>query len=191
MHRSTAERIAGISPVRVEGTFFRHAAPNRDAFAGGEGGRWGESFPVIYLGRPVEAVTAEAYRHLVEQTGIPAELVQPRRLYTVSVTVDSVLDLTVEANSTAVGLSDDDLRSPVDAYDTCQEVAQAAHQLELHGILAPSATGIGQTLALFRKRISVKEMPIVQADEMWETLPPDPRVPRVVEPQQWGRRAEP
>jgi len=30
----------------VQGTFHRHAAPNRDAFAGGIGGRWGQAFPV-------------------------------------------------------------------------------------------------------------------------------------------------
>ena len=59
-----ANRIASISPVSVHGTFYRHAAPNRDAFAGGVGGRWGEAFPVFYLGRPRTSVIAEAYRHL-------------------------------------------------------------------------------------------------------------------------------
>lgn len=146
MQRSIAERIARIPPVRVEGTFLRHAAPDRDAFAGAEGGRWGESFPVIYLGRPEDAVTVEAHRHLVEEPGIRPDLVKPRRLYTVSVTVHAVLDITVVTDAVAVGLTPDDLRSAVGDYVACQEVAQAAHQLELHGILAPSATGIGQTL---------------------------------------------
>ncbi|EUA26652.1 hypothetical protein I548_4755 [Mycobacterium intracellulare] len=39
--RTLAERIAGIGGVEVEGVFMRHAAPNRDAFAGGYAGRWG------------------------------------------------------------------------------------------------------------------------------------------------------
>lgn len=180
MERSTAERVSGLTPIRVTGTFFRHAAPNRDAFAGGEGGRWGRSFPVIYLGRPVEAVTAEAYRHLVEASGVPAEKVATRRLYTVTVDIGAVLDLTVPGAATAAGLSDVDLASEVDDYAACQRVAQAAHQLELHGLLAPSATGIGQTLAIFRKRAKADELPVVQAEEMWNTLPPDPRVLRAL-----------
>src|SRR3712207_8025325 len=53
-----------------------------------------------------DRVPVEAYRHLVEESGIPAELVQPRRLYTVSVTVDQVLDLTVAENLAAVGLTE-------------------------------------------------------------------------------------
>jgi hypothetical protein len=53
--RTLAERIAGIGGVEIEGVFMRHAAPNRDAFAGGYAGRWGESIPVIYLGRPVDS----------------------------------------------------------------------------------------------------------------------------------------
>lgn len=180
MHRSTAERVAAVAPVRIDGTFYRHAAPNRDAFAGGDLGRWGENFPVIYLGRPVDTVTVEAYRHLVENDGIPADQVQPRRLYTVTVAVEHVLDLSVPAALDAVGLTEDDLRSPVDDYEACQRVAAAAHQLELHGILAPSATGIGQTLAIFRERVSMAEMPVVVHETTWESLPLDPRVPRIV-----------
>lgn len=184
MHRSTAERVAAVPPTRVQGTFYRHAALNRDAFAGGDQGRWGESFPVIYLGRPVASVTAEAYRHLVEEFGIPPELVQPRRLYTVTVTVDQVLDLTVAGNLATLGLTDADLRSDVDDYTACQRVAAAAHQLELHAILAPSATGLGQTLALFRERVTMAEMPVVEHETTWEALPADPRKLRALPPMQ-------
>ena len=49
--KDLAERIAGIDGVDVNGVYMRHAAPNRDAFAGGYGARWGDSFPVIYLGK--------------------------------------------------------------------------------------------------------------------------------------------
>lgn len=184
MQRSTVERVAAVSPTRVHGTFYRHAALNRDAFAGGDGGRWGENFPVIYLGRPPASVTVEAYRHLVEAPGIPAELVQPRRFYTVTVEVDAVLDLTNTDHLDAVGLTAADLRSEVDNYTACQRVAAAAHQLELHAILAPSATGLGETLALFRQRVTIPEMPVVQAEETWNSLPSDPRKLRAVPPMQ-------
>ena len=184
MQRSIAERIAAVPPISVHGTFYRHAAVNRDAFAGGDQGRWGETFPVIYLGRPPASVTAEAYRHLVEAYGIPVELVQPRRFYTVTVDVDAVLDLTNAHNLAAVGLSAADLRSEVDDYAACQRVAAAAHQLELHAVLAPSATGLGETLALFRERITLREMPVVRTEETWNTLPADPRQLRAVPPRQ-------
>jgi RES domain-containing protein len=190
VQRSTAERVAAVSLVRVEGTFYRHAALNRDAFAGGDQGRWGENFPVIYLGRPVSAVTVEAYRHLVEEYGIPADQVQPRRLYTVTVTVDQVLDLTVTANLAAVGLTEDDVRSPVDDYEACQRVAAAAHQLEIQAVLAPSATGLGETLALFRERLTLAGALQVEAEETWETLPADPRTLRLLNPVHRGRPAE-
>src|SRR5664279_3826125 len=94
MKRSTVERVAGVRPVAVEGIFYRHAAVNRDAFAGGLHGRWGAQFPVIYLGRPEAAPVAEAYRHLVEEAGIPAHAVQPRVLYTVRVRAQDIVDLT-------------------------------------------------------------------------------------------------
>lgn len=184
MQRSMVERVAAVSPTSVHGTFYRHAALNRDAFAGGDKGRWGETFPVIYLGRPPASVTVEAYRHLVEASGIPAELVQPRRLYNVTVDVDAVLDLTNADHLAAVGLTPADLRSEVDDYAACQRVAAAAHQLELHAILAPSASGLGETLALFRQRVTLREMPVVQTEETWNSLPIDPRKLRAAPPMQ-------
>lgn len=157
-----------------------NAAPDRDAFVGGPLGRWGATFPVIYLGRPPDSVTVEAYRHLVESPGIPARAVKPRVFYTVTVKMNSILDFTDEVTRELVGLTDSDLRSPVGEYEACQEVARAARQLELHGILAPAATGLGETLALFAQRIDVTERPILVDESLWTTLPADPRVPRAV-----------
>lgn len=179
MTRSLVERVASVGSVDVDGAFERHAAPGRDAFAGGVLGRWGRTFPVIYLGRPEESVIVEAYRHLVEPFGIDPSMVKPRVLYTVRVTATRILDLRPASNQAAVGLSDDQLRSAVDDYDACQAVARAAHQLELHGILAPAATGLGETLALFAQRIGASERPVVTATVGWPRLPADPRLPRL------------
>jgi hypothetical protein len=176
---SLLERVAGAARCSVGGQYYRHAAPNRDAFAGGTGGRWGAAFPVIYLGRPQDSVTVEAYRHLVEATGIPARHVRPRVLYTVTVQVDQVLDLTDPHNLAGVGLRTADLSSEVDDYQACQEIAAAAHQLEYHGVLAPAATGLGTTLALFVRRLQAHERPVVTEQTPWEALPPDPRVLRI------------
>ncbi len=178
MARPLVERVASVGTTPVSGTFYRHAAPGRDAFAGGTMGRWGKTFPVVYLGRPDVSVTVEAYRHLVDPFGISSSAVRPRVLYTVTVQVDMVLDLTDRAHRDAVGLAESDLATDVDDYDACQHVARAAHQLEMHGILAPAATGLGQTLALFAQRISASERPVVVDEVLWSRLPDDPRVPR-------------
>ncbi len=180
VRRTIVERVASVRAASVGGAFFRHASPNRDAFAGGYGGRWGKSFPVIYLGRPEESAVVEAYRHLVESAGVPAHMVKPRVLYSVSVVVDDVLDLRARTALEAVGLTDVDLTTQVDDYDRCQEVESAAHQLGLHGILAPAAHGLGETLALFRERLTPQELPVIQGTTVWQTLPPDPRVLRPV-----------
>lgn len=176
--RSMTERVATIEPISVHGRFLRHAAPNRDPFAGAHGGRWGAGFPVIYLGRPIASCVEEAYRHLVDDTGVPATLVRPRTLYEVEIDIRQVLDLRTAAHRDAVGLTDDDIASPVGVYEACQRVAAAAHQLELHGVLAMAATGMGETLAVFRERVLRAELPVEVNRSHWEHLPTRPGTER-------------
>jgi hypothetical protein len=57
---------------------------------------------------------------------------------------------------------------------------EVAHQLRLHGIIAPAATGLGETLALFEQHLPADEMPALVADELWDVLPADPRRLRLV-----------
>lgn len=180
MPKTITERVARVPGSALSGTFYRHAAPGRDAFAGSLLGRWGRTFPVVYLGRPPESVTVEAYRHLVEPHDIPPSAVKPRVLYTVEVAPQKVLDLTKPDYLAAVGLTPADLTTTVDDYDACQEVARAAHQLEFHGVLAPAATGLGDTLALFVQRIGADEQPVVVDQTVWTSLPADPRTLRAV-----------
>jgi RES domain-containing protein len=97
----------------------------------------------------------------VDEAGVPAHLVKPRTLYRVRVEVENVLDLRSEQARNEVGLSDGDIASSVGEYAACQRVAAVAHQLEYHGILAPAATGLGETLALFRQRVGIAELPVV------------------------------
>lgn len=172
--RSMTELVAAAEPVRVQGEFLRHAAPNRDAFAGGYGGRWGESFRVIYLGRPDDSCVGEAYRHLVDDAGVPASLVGPRVVYRTRIDISSVLDLRMESTQELLGLSRRDLMSNVGDYETCQRVAAAAHQLELHGVIAPAATGLGETLAVFKERVGLSELPEILETKSWARLPARP-----------------
>lgn len=146
-------------------------------------GRWGTrpGFPVLYLGRPEESVVVEAYRHLVdpvESTDLLAQI-HPRVLVTAHVAVTDVLDLRTAGARAAAGLTLGDLQSGVDDYERCQRVAQVAHQLGRHGIVAPAATRMGETLALFTDLVEAAgQRPVRSADDvLWETLPPDPREP--------------
>jgi hypothetical protein len=56
-----------------------------------------------------------------------------------------------------------------------------AHQLGLHGIIAPAATGLGETLALFERHLPATELPVVVDEEIIDGLPADPRRLRLVE----------
>jgi hypothetical protein len=115
----------------------------------------------------------EAYRRLVDPVeGMRGDLVGPRVLFTVEVDVDQVLDLRESDHLAKVGLDEDALRGP---WAPCVRVARAAHQLGLHGILAPAATEVGLTLALFEQHLPTGQMPRVTHRERWPMLPPDPR----------------
>lgn len=181
------EAVARGPRHHVQGLYQRHASARHTGLAGSTGGRWGPGgFPVLYLGRPTDAVVAEAYRWLVDPTeGLTGSQVRNRVLLTVRVDVVDVLDLRDSTSLEPLGLTTEDLGSPInsgEAYGRCRAVAQAAHQLQLNGIVAPAASGLGVTLALFTRHLgTTSQLPEVVAEERWEHLPADPRRLRLVE----------
>lgn len=183
MDRSIAVAVSSTDRATASGVFQRHASPRQRPLTGSaSGGRWGAegAFPVLYLARPTESVVVEAHRHLVEPTeGMRPDLVGPRHLVTCEVKVSSVLDLRNHRNRETVGLSIPDMTSAIGDYQACHRVAEAAHQLGLHGIIAPAATGIGETLALFERNLPADEQPVLLDVLTWESLPPDPRQSRI------------
>jgi RES domain-containing protein len=183
--RNTVVAVAAAGTVDIKGTFQRHISPRYRTLTGSaSGGRWGPegAYPVLYLGRPTASVVVEAHRHLVEPIeGMRPEMVGPRRLLTCEVRISNVLDLRDQPVWTSLGIGLDDLRSDVGDYAACHRIGRAAHQLGLHGIIAPAATGLGETLAIFERRLPAEEQPVLVGDELWETLPADPRKLRVVE----------
>jgi hypothetical protein len=74
-----------------------------------------------------------------------------------------------------------DLMTEVGDYTACHRIGVAAHQLGLHGIIAPAATELGETFAVFERRLPAHEQPELVDEKVWETLPPDPRQLRVVD----------
>ncbi|UZJ26968.1 RES family NAD+ phosphorylase (plasmid) [Rhodococcus antarcticus] len=182
---SLADRIAEAPRSTVDGTWERHLAARHVATAL-EGytalGRWGtaDGFPVLYLGRPRESVVVEAYRHLVDpvEDPMPASAFVPRVCVSATVAINEVLDLRSAAARVTIDIPMDVLQSSTDdrgAYRRCQEVSAVAHQLGLHGLVAPAATGRGHTLVVFPDKLTVGER-LVQVDiENWNQLPADPR----------------
>ncbi|HEX4727021.1 MAG TPA: RES family NAD+ phosphorylase, partial [Jatrophihabitans sp.] len=155
-----------------------------DCVSPGHLGGWNltkPGYPVLYLGQPLDSVIVEAYRHLVDPVEDPGLLAQihPRILVTAKVNVSNVLDLRTAGARATAGLTLRDLQSGVDDYARCQQVSQVAHQLRRHGILAPAATERGETLTLFSDLTDdAGEKPVRSSDDvLWETLPPDPRLP--------------
>ncbi|MBS9375901.1 hypothetical protein GON09_004922 [Rhodococcus sp. B50] len=184
---SLAVRLSQATPTQVSGTWQRHV-PFRYAHAALDGrvalGRWGtaDGFPVLYLGQPRNSVIVEAYRHLVDPIDDPAIAanIAPRVLVTATVAVTEILDLRTATNRTLAELSMAQLQSPPRdrrAYAACQNVAAAAHQLGFHGLIAPAATDMGHTLALFTDLLPPEEEPTAVTQEPWMQLPADPRKP--------------
>lgn len=187
-HRDLVAAIADLEPIHVEGTFERHSSLRWEELkASGAGGRWGErrAFEVLYLGRPPDSVVVEAYRHLVDDElddaqGLAATVLE-RRIITCRVAVPDLLDLRPRAAQAAVGLSHAQMCSAVGDYSACQAAGAAAHQLGLTGIIAPAATQLGETLALFPTNLPIEHWPTVIARDIWHGLPADPRGLRAVD----------
>lgn len=136
--------------------------------------------PVLYLERPEESVIVHAHRHLVTDE-IRVELVQARQLVTCRVDCSNVLDLRSRAALEDIGLTRSHLESEVGDYAACQQIGAVAHQLGFHGVLADSATRMGESLALFERHLPANELPLVDGDVIdWTELPRDPRRLRLV-----------
>lgn len=151
------------------------------------GGRWGApgAFPVTYLGKPPESVTVEAYRNLVDPVeGMRGDLVGPRWFGRLRVTAQRILDLRDVEQRMAIGLTEEALSG---SWEECQRVGQAAHQLEMHGLLAPAATGMGLTLSLFDRHLTPEERPRLVEGQLWDRLPADPRRPVLAHEEQEAR----
>ena len=187
-HRDLLAAIADLEPIHLEGIFERHSSLRWEELkASAAGGRWGapRAFEVLYLGRPRDSVIVEAYRHLVDDELDDAQQlagsVLERRLVTCAVSVPNVLYLRGPAAQAAVGLFPAQLGSDVGDYAACQRVGAAVHQLGLAGILAPAATRLGETFALFTTNVAIEHWPTVVARDIWHGLPADPRRLHIVD----------
>lgn len=136
----------------------------------------------------MDSAVIEFYRHSIDVFIDPADRdaavastgFEPRLLVTAEVRATRLLDLRSARARIELGLPPEVLHCDTDdkqGYARCQEVASAAHQLQLHGVVATAATRAGDTVALFTDLLPAGERPIrdVDRDVLWSTVPADPR----------------
>lgn len=161
---------APLSPFAGQG--WRHLAPRYDPLSGEGariyGGRFNapSSFPVLYLCQSRPCAVAEL-RRFGERQAIGVEGLLPRVLYRYEISLDRVLDLTDDQTRLQIGLGLDVLTGP--DWATCQELGAALHALGAQGINSPSATGVGQVLAVFVQQVGLGRLEPHFAEE-WHSV---------------------
>jgi RES domain-containing protein len=151
-----AGRVAAtpLSPFAGEG--WRQLSPRYDPLSGEgarlNGGRFNPagSFPVLYACQSRPCAVAELKR-LGERQAIGVQELLPRVLYRYEIDLERILDLTNDEVLAQIGLGLDLLTGP--DWTVCQELGSTAHALGAQGINSPSATGVGNVLAVFVQHV--------------------------------------
>jgi RES domain-containing protein len=165
-------RIAAPALRPFAGRGFRHLGPHYDPLSGEGarlyGGRFNPSgsFLVLYLCQSRPCAVAELKR-LGERQAIGIQALLPRVLYRHEIELDRVLDLTDSTIRDQVGVGLDVLTST--DWATCQDLGVASHSLGANGISSPSATGVGEVLAVFVPPISLRRLEPHYVEEWYST----------------------
>lgn len=142
--------------VGFSGTVYRHVGPSHPPMSAEgariRGGRWNppDSFPTLYLGLDVPTVVAEFYR-FAEKQAMPPENLLPRNLITCQLELSAAVEFRDRIAWPELGL--DTVAIESDDPTLCQRLGNAAHYAEFEGLLAPSATGSGDVVAVFTDRL--------------------------------------
>lgn len=150
--------FGSVSLVPISGEGWRHISTAYDALSGEgariRGGRFNppSSFPVLYICRSRPCVVAELER-LGTLEGIGLEGLLPRSLYKYEYELEKVLNLTDGSVRDLIGIDRNVLTGP--DWTTCREIGVAFHAIGVQGILTPSATGVGEVLAVFVQNIGL------------------------------------
>jgi RES domain-containing protein len=102
-------------------------------------------------------------RRFGERQAIGVEGLLPRTLYRYEIALDRVLDLTQDEVRAGVGLGSDVLTGP--DWTACQELGLTLHALGAQAISSPSATGVGEVLAVFVQQIGLGRLEPQVAEE--------------------------
>jgi len=144
-----------LNPLSGEGRVFtagRYNPPGR--------------FPVHYICQSRPCAVAELMR-LGERQAIGVEGLLPRVLYRYEIELDRVLDLTDGEVRSQVGIGADVLTGR--DWTACEDLGVAAHALGANGINSPSATGVGEVLAVFVQHVGLGRLEAHLIEE-WRSL---------------------
>jgi RES domain-containing protein len=134
------------------------------------GGRWNPkgSFAVLYLGLDQRTVIAE-FERLARRQGLAPSSFLPRRLYRYDGKLQNLLDLRQPETYEALGLTRETMAA--DDATACEAVGEAAFVAGREGVLAPSATGEGEVLAVFLERLTPPSALRDVDSVLWEHVP--------------------
>ncbi len=169
------DRVDALGSDPWSGQCFRYTAARRDPLSGEgarrHGGRWNppDLFPAIYLADSEQACMSEVDR-VAEVAGLGAEemLTVPYKLHTIDVNGLAVLDLRTEKAQEFVGLEIEDLFGK--DWAACQAVGHAAWFLEMAGVLAPAAGGIGLVVTALGHRAQRGQVQVRTTDDLTPKL---------------------
>ncbi len=137
------KRVAAAPLARFTGHCWRHLGPRHDPLSGvGELRRFGA------------------------RQAIGIEGLLPRKLYRYDLALDRILDLTSGEVRAQGGLGLDVLTGP--DWTACQELGNTVHSLGAQGISSPSATGVGDILAVFVQQVGLGRL-VPQLTEKWHS----------------------
>lgn len=123
------------------------------------------------MGLDVATIVSEFYRG-AQREGMRPEDLLPRKLFQYEVELTAVLDLREDEAREVLDLTEDEFRG--DDLSPCQAIGEAAHYIGLEGVLAPSAVGPGDVLAVFYSRLKAGSSVRDVSYETWTSLPPRP-----------------
>lgn len=144
--RRLLDRLQAVEPAGWEGVAFRHMFAGYPADRENtRGARWNPpGTGAIYLSTTRDGAVAEAEYQLSLQ---PLRPQVSRTLYDVSITLDSVIDLTSGRLLHDLGIGPAELDDP--AMEACMEAGGAAAWLGHDGILVPSARSSAVNLVMY------------------------------------------
>lgn len=144
-------RSLSISGYRNQAKSFGTPLSGEGARRFGGGYNPPQSFPVIYLCTTAECAAAELIRHASRQS-LALEDLLPREFWQIEGKLDRVLDLSDDSALSKIGVSRDDLIR--DDLTLTRQIGESAYEHQFQAILAPSATGVDQVLAIFTENLA-------------------------------------
>ena len=107
-------------------------------------------FGAVYVSREPDTACEELRRRL-QRAGENLEQVHPRSIFVLDIHLHQVADIRTVEDLAAWGLTPDDIRA--DEMTRCQEVAVVTVRLGYEAVRWRSATGTGESLALYVDRL--------------------------------------